>query len=352
MADLPDYQEEVVMVPMDEQQERMVQGVTDSLRSLAGAAMHSGSKGRLGTYIQAALAYPDHVWANQAIVDAQGNVLAEARGEWDASRVLPKEAQIVAYALREKARGRRSLVYCQFTGKYDVSRRLLRQFEDVGLKTAILTTDVPTEEREAWIAQRVREGVDVLICHPRLVATGLDLVEFPTILWAQTGYSLFEVRQASRRSWRLGQSEPVKVVFFAYEETAQETCLQILGDKLLAAQAVEGRFSAEGLQALSSGRNAALQLANALVYGLEGLKEVTEVWKAGQLVEAGPVVNPLEVLPSEPATDADTYQPSSLVGALVGTAPAQGSVMPSALTTLALRKPRRAKRASGQQALF
>ncbi len=41
-------------------------------------------------------------------------------------------------------------------------------------------------------ASRVEEGVDVLVCHPRLVQTGLDLVEFPTICWYETEVSVFQ----------------------------------------------------------------------------------------------------------------------------------------------------------------
>ena len=55
----------------------------------------------------------------------------------------------------------------------------------------------------------------MLVCHPRLVQTGLDLGEFPTNCWYETGYSVSTVRQASRRSWRIGQTEPVQVVFMA-----------------------------------------------------------------------------------------------------------------------------------------
>jgi len=85
----------------------------------------------------------------------------------------------------------------------------------------------------------------------------------------------------------------------------QEVCLRVLGDKLLAAQAVEGRFSAEGLQALSSGQNTALILANALAFGLDGrLPEVTDVWRAGDRfaegdIDAVPSVIDVE---SEPVT--------------------------------------------------
>ena len=69
------------------------------------------------------------------------------------------------------------------------------------------------------MAKRVEEGVDVLVCHPRLVQTGLDLVDFPAIVWFETDYSVYTVRQASRRSWRIGQTQPVQVVFMAYRNT-------------------------------------------------------------------------------------------------------------------------------------
>ena len=35
-----------------------------------------------------------------------------------------------------------------------------------------------TERREEWEADRAQEGVDVLIYHPRLMQTSLDLIDF------------------------------------------------------------------------------------------------------------------------------------------------------------------------------
>ena len=46
--------------------------------------------------------------------------------------------------------------------------------------------------------------------------TGLDLVDFPTIAGFETDYPVSTMRQASRRSWRIGLSRPVKVVLMAY----------------------------------------------------------------------------------------------------------------------------------------
>jgi hypothetical protein len=72
--------------------------------------------------------------------------------------------------------------------------------ERAGFRVAVLKAAVKAEAREEWIAARVAEGVEVLICNPRLVATGLDLLDYPSICWYQTDYSVYTMRQASRRS--------------------------------------------------------------------------------------------------------------------------------------------------------
>ncbi len=53
-----------------------------------------------------------------------------------------------------------------------------------------------TDKREAWYAKKVKEGVQVVIAHPKLVETGLDLLDFPTIIFDESGYSLHTLRQA------------------------------------------------------------------------------------------------------------------------------------------------------------
>ncbi len=41
-------------------------------------------------------------------------------------------------------------------------------------------------------------------------------------------YSVYTMRQASRRSWRIGQARPVKVVFMAYRNTLQADALKLV----------------------------------------------------------------------------------------------------------------------------
>ena len=45
------------------------------------------------------------------------------------------------------------------------------------------------------MADRVKQGIDVMICHPRLVQTGLDLIDFPTLIWYKTEFSVFQSTQ-------------------------------------------------------------------------------------------------------------------------------------------------------------
>jgi hypothetical protein len=50
---------------------------------------------------------------------------------------------------------------------------------------------VDTSKREDWILDQVDRGIDVLICNPELVKTGLDLLDFPIIVFMQTGYNIY-----------------------------------------------------------------------------------------------------------------------------------------------------------------
>ena len=84
------------------------------------------------------------------------------------------------------------------------------------------------------------DGLDVLITNPRLVETGLDLVAFSTVVFAELDYSLYTLWQALRRVWRLGQTRPVKAVFATYKDTLEAQALALMGRKMRAAQLLYG----------------------------------------------------------------------------------------------------------------
>jgi len=131
--------------------------------------------------------------------------------------------------------------------------------------------------REEWIEEKVRFGTQVVIANPKLVQTGLDLYDFPTMIFYQTGYSIFTLRQASRRSWRIGQNKDVNVYYLFYGSTMQEKAMQLMGSKLEASLAIEGKFSEEGLLAMTAGEDITTAMAKALVERLD-VGGVEQIW--------------------------------------------------------------------------
>ena len=74
------------------------------------------------------------------------------------------------------------------------------------------------------------------------------------------------MRQASRRSWRIGQTRPVKVVFMSYRNTLQADALKLVAKKLQSSLAVEGELPEDGLAAYGDdGDDLMLALARKLV---------------------------------------------------------------------------------------
>ena len=143
-----------------------------------------------------------------------------------------------------------------------------------------MRASVDTSKREAWYARQVKDGVQVVICHPKLVETGLDLLDFPTIIFYESGYSLHTLRQASRRSWRIGQRRPVRVKFLCSEGTMQTSCLRLMGKKLLVALTMEGKFAGEGLQSIDEDDDMLSAMARELVER-NGIGETADaVWRA------------------------------------------------------------------------
>jgi len=98
------------------------------------------------------------------------------------------------------------------------------------------------------------------------VKTGLDMLEFPTIVFMQTGYNVYTLQQASRRSWRIGQTEPVDVYFLGYKGTAQTTCLELMAKKIAVSQSTSGDMPDSGLDVLNqSGDSIEVALAKQLI---------------------------------------------------------------------------------------
>nr|WP_256326443.1 hypothetical protein [Pseudomonas psychrotolerans] len=92
-----------------------------------------------------------------------------------------------------------------YSSAQDTTGRLKHLLEPASLKVAVLRASADTARREDWILDQVDRGVDVLITNPELVRTALD---FPTVIFLQTGYNVYTLQQVARRSWQIGSSSP------------------------------------------------------------------------------------------------------------------------------------------------
>ena len=106
-------------------------------------------------------------------------------------------------------------------------------------------------------------------------------------MWCVSNYSVYTMRQASRRSWRIGQTEPVQVVFMAYRNTLQADALTLVARKLQSSLAVEGELPEDGLAAYGDeGDDLMLALAREIVAGEKDAGSVESVFAQAQQVAA------------------------------------------------------------------
>ncbi len=242
---LPAYKEEVVALDMLDDQGQQYHSMDSSLKQLAVQ-----SSRYLSTWLQWSLARPNSAFRDEVVL------VDEVDGEDGKSirkvplmelpainpnghKWLPKENWLADFCKLEKQQGRKVLIYVRQTGTRDIQDRVQMPLQANGLRVSILGNNIDPRKREEWIAKRVNT-IDALICNPRLVETGLDLVQFSSVVFFEIEYSLYTLWQSVRRVWRLGQTQPVKAIFSVYSSAMEATALALMGRKMKAAQLVYG----------------------------------------------------------------------------------------------------------------
>jgi hypothetical protein len=293
-AALPSYNEEVVSVEMDPLLKQAYSDLEDDIKEAFRA--YPGNSSVISTAMNALLLYPDRPFGlgtlygfcrNEETGERERFVISEP-ADLNEAFVYAKERRLVDECKKELSAGRKVQVFAVYTQKRDVTRRLQDLLRKEGIRSEVLRAEVPPEQREAWYERQLKNGLQVCICHPKLVQTGLDLLDFPTILFYETGYSTYVLRQASRRSWRIGQKHPVRVGFLSYAGTAQESCLRLMGKKLLVSLAMEGKLEADGLQAMEDDGDLLTAMARELVTRQGVGEQADAVWRALQMQRGDP----------------------------------------------------------------
>jgi len=189
---LPHYAEEVVTLEMTDEQSSQYRVMAKKLYELA-----IKNRRYLSTWLQWTLARPNSAFRDEVVevdeVNQKGEVirqkeLMELPAVVD-EESMPKESWLVDFCRAERQQGRKVLIYLRQTGTRDIQDRILKVLRDGGVRAEVLTSGVNPRKREEWIAKRVI-GLDALVVNPRLVETGLDLVAFSSVVFAEIEYSL------------------------------------------------------------------------------------------------------------------------------------------------------------------
>ena len=229
-------------------------GLHRRLRPHIEAAQESGNRNTLISCLQELLQYPDHCTQESTLTNPQGGrkILLDTP-ILSTEKIYPKEQSLVELVTNEKNEGRRVLIYMAHTveNHKNITTRLRTILAENGHQAETLQqlTARPLL-RKKWMKEKVKQGVDALIFHPRLVPTGMDLADFPTVVWFEPKYSVFTLKQASIRSWRNDQKTlPVRVIHYVYAKTLQQEALRLMDQMMKNSEEGEQNLTREILAA-------------------------------------------------------------------------------------------------------
>lgn len=320
--DLPSYEEIPVALDMPEDVGECYQAVQNVLQKVLKNDRKAAQK-ILSAYLNLLTVYPDQPYDQPEVIHPiTGMPIVTPKSCGDFSRLFPKEEKVLELVRQKVANGERVLIYTSWT-RTDSQQKLLKLLQENGYRTEILAPQIATEKREEWVDKRVKNGLQVLITNPRCVETGLDLNAFTTIIFYSMDYNLFTLRRASRRSWRINQTEPkVEVYMLYYADTLQTKAMKLMASKLAVAGIIEGTFSEEGLAAMSDVKDLTSQMAKELAAGIrDNVEDIAAAFKKMA------VVNPNRKAAVQPAAKESALSAPNIAPAAVdgGTRPAQAA---------------------------
>lgn len=267
-ADLPELRREdpVGVMPSEE-----IKRGYDSL----AVAISRNSRGRDGSSFASRIpilyAYLDMPTIKREIKDDDNNVVYET--DPVKPTVDKKLNELVNIIQDNRNDGRRVIVYTHYTSD-GVNNYLSNKLKAEGFNVTTLNKEgerslsttgdlvrVKKDDREEFVKNEVKKGSEVLIVNPTLVQTGVNLIDFHSIVYYQLSYQVYTVRQADRRTWRIGQTKDCSIYFIYYKDTIQEDIAKLMATKIVAAEAIEGDMDADGLASITDTRTPEEELA-------------------------------------------------------------------------------------------
>lgn len=293
---LPPLNEFVEEIPMNEEQYAGYKGIIQDIRD----AMNTPpvGAGLMGQMLQLGLSYVDKpygrgdIWSLK-VPDYRITEPYDLVYYKNPENLLPKEERLVEIVNKEISEGRNVFIYTEYSGneETDIDGRLMQIVERhcnlAGQVKVLKSKDVKPVDRELYIKKN-SDKYKVWITNYRNVETGIDFIgeyegrkfNYPTIVFFQIGMSLSSVWQASRRHYRLNQTEECRTYYLVYKGTFQKDMLEMMSKKMSAASAIQGNFSESALENMAGSEDPAVVLAKKILAGNTGGEEGIDVASA------------------------------------------------------------------------
>lgn len=235
---LVEFHEEPVFIELDSTHKAAYDEFHRRLHDVCTAAARAGgNQGAFAKFLPATLNYADRPVAMEVQVGDEVVSTPELPISYSA-----KERRLVKEVQKELAENRGVIIFCHFTSAYATDSRLQQVLAEHGIESAVLKSSVSTEERMNWLEKQATLGTKVIICNMKLVEVGLDIIDWPTAIFYQGSYDIYTLRQAARRSWRIGQYRECRVKYFIAAGTQQQAQFEKILERRCHALLLEGRL--------------------------------------------------------------------------------------------------------------
>lgn len=287
VQDMVPYQEILVEIEPTEPMADAYHRLDSELEDLAKQLRELDGTNLSGARLQAGLTYFERMHEGFEILHPDTEELLAwapsleevyAETEDPLPTMTPKEAELVRICQQELAEGRLPYIFVESSSTTDITPRLTEVLQRHGITSMALKGDT-TKNRQKKIDAIIDAGA-IPMSNPKKVATGMDLLSTPTLIFYQIPMSSIVLRQASRRAWRIVQDKECRVYFLVYTVGWQAQLMHLIRKKILVALAVEGYMSAEGLAAMQDNSSASLakELAKMLSKGQREQSSLKDAW--------------------------------------------------------------------------
>lgn len=160
---------------------------------------------------------------------------------------LNKEDMLLDLIEEKLSENKKCIVFTDFTGgnsKYQqgevINDRLNRILTEQGIKSKELKANIKPIDRMDYINKYPE--TQVWITNPILVREGLDLIDYPIIIFYNFDYEPMKIQQASRRAWRSIQTVDCETYYFYYKDSIEEKIMKSITLKKMEMNSIEGKY--------------------------------------------------------------------------------------------------------------